>query len=380
MSSWSKKWFVLSGRHLLYYQAPNSDLPKGAIDLINAEVEAYSGAATPSGYEIRLAYDTRTKTIRLSPDNKEDTLAWTQALMNNINTLIEAAKLTGALGYVPIDMDPSIAAAAAASGSGGSMAGSNATMMSASASAANIGQTAMLNQFSGKVTDIDAMSGRKNSLVGFDALLGEEQPTFYSTLGIDNKANTVAIRKAYFKLSKESDNSTDILPEDLARISNAFQVLKDEETRELYDLSCVVKKVLRKGLLANMVILKSDDDSNDAGVSNSPYTLLNQDEPCVERAFFIDSMNELLLWQKKDNGSVLGEGYRCIELRLVQRVYSGIDPGSKFSLPTGVDADRLVTISGQGLWCEEIHIELDSKEARDIFLDGLKFITFWKSS
>lgn len=334
-SRWKKRYFSLSGRHLIYSLSSDmNEKPKGSIDLIHAQVEAFENSDTPSGYELRMYCPEIDKKYSFCLNNVEETLAWFEAINNNIAVLAEAEKVTGKAGFIPVIPKDPVSSPL------------NSSLVS------SIGGGAF-SAFGGNETEA--------SHVGLDVLLGEEPPTLYALLGLDPKeADSSAIRKAYFRVSKDYDSNPDSVAE-FSKISNAFQVLKDEETKDLYDKAIVAKSILRRGMLG--YVISWDQES---------YSVSRQ-----EKVFFIDNLYDCIYWQNQEFGSILHEGYGSVELRNVQRVFGGADG---FQISSSSNPDCILNLAGPKLFNGEIHLEFDTKQARDIMLDGLRFLAFWKTS
>ncbi|GBG29485.1 DnaJ family protein [Hondaea fermentalgiana] len=153
---------------------------------------------------------------------------------------------------------------------------------------------------------------RRTSQVGMDM---SEQPrelpkTYYDILGVPPDAKAAQIRKTYYVLAKNyhPDKNPDVDTKAFAEISRAYSVLKDKTLRKSYDLCETVKSAFRLGVLA---IKHEQDGSFSRRV-----------------VFFLDRHFENLIWQPESRGSVLKPGYSRIELRYIHRIYAGEDDES----------------------------------------------------
>ena len=81
-TSWKKRWFVLQGQRLLYYEKPQSPQPKGEFALAAAELTAtpHAKAATPHIFQVVAAG----RTTHLCADSREQLQEWFSAIMQNI--------------------------------------------------------------------------------------------------------------------------------------------------------------------------------------------------------------------------------------------------------------------------------------------------------
>ena len=269
---WRQRWFMLSGRHLLYCLSDRSELPKGMIDLLGAGVEGFKSPKSPTGYEVRVHVPERGRTYRLCPDTEMEALAWTQVIANNITVLTEMFNgmhhdLGGGLHQAYPD-DARNMHSGSFYGTGGGA----------------------------------GPAGRRNSDTGRDLSQGEEPATFYEVLGVSPTASAALIRKEFFRLARDYRDAD---PELFADITAAFQVLKDDKERAMYDVCERVKRALRGGVICG----KFED---------------GLEEP-VERAFFLDSTFETLYWQEAQHGPILEPGYQCVEMSYVQHIFAGDD-------------------------------------------------------
>jgi len=221
---------------------------------------------------------------------------------------------------------------------------------------------------------------RRTSQVGVDmAEQPREQPqTYYEIVGVPHNATTEQIRKTYYALARNyhPDKNPDVDAKGFAEVSKAYSILKDPVLRENYDLSETVKAAFRLGVLA----IKHEDD----GMFST------------RMAFFMDRLFENLIWQPEERGSVLKRGYSRLEMRYVHKIYAGEnDTLLKFGPKKlrqeirneGTEKEELsddecrkrclcIHVSPHALrqGYSNIFMELDTREARDDMLDGLRII------
>lgn len=201
---------------------------------------------------------------------------------------------------------------------------------------------------------------RRTSRIGEDITqMPEELPkTYYEVLGVPQDAKPIQIKKTYYTLAKNfhPDKNPDIDTDAFAEISYAYNILVDSELRANYDLCETVKAAFRLGVLAKKYEL---DGSSQV------------------MAFFLDRSYEDIFWQEESKGSVLRPGYSRVEMRYVYRIYAGEDD-DEFDYPpdTVRECCLLMQMSphAKSIGYKPIRIELDTEQARDDMLDGLRIL------
>jgi len=213
-----------------------------------------------------------------------------------------------------------------------------------------------------KTSKLLAGEGRRKSHVGEDL---SERPhdheipkTYYEILGVPPDADSRQIKVTYHNLAKNfhPDKNPDIDTKAFAEIGHAYQVLKDKTLRANYDLCETVKAAFRLGVLAN----KHEADGTTKVM-----------------AFFLDRDFQDLYWQEEDKGSVLKPNYSRVELRYVHKILAAEDDETCPPLNSET-ISRCVSIHmsphAKSLGYKTIFMELDTEQARNDILDGLRVL------
>jgi len=315
-SKWRRRFFRLVNTQLFYLVREDSDRPKGIIDLRGCSIKAFRlKAGTPSAKRSKTPYQVRIHTRRLiyklCAESEMDAREWCSAMVNNI----ECAD-------VPPPPPPP---------QGG--------LRRVSMIDTNVGVT-------GQTEEEAARAAR----------------TYYAVLGVEPSSKFSIIRKEYYKLAKNfhPDKNPDADPKAFAEINKAFQTLKDPSLRREYDLCERIKTALRRGVLADV---HGDDGT------------------VMQVALVIDADHKNFFYQDASFGTVMREGYQKVEVRFIQEVAAGLDGFDEeleqVRCPEGKEG-RMLTLLGAKLingkkW-GAVHIELDTDEARDEMLDGLRVL------
>lgn len=314
-----RRWFILHEDVVSYCVASTSQRPRRLMQLTGARCDAFtrrSGAKQPPTFEVHIVpHHGQERRLITSFDKREDALAWHGAVSNNVS---------------------------------------------------------LANEFARRAKAADRVDSRRTSHVGHDLTeRPREMPrSYYQVLGVPEDATAAQIRKTYYGLAKRyhPDKAKDKNPDEdgridtkaFSKISQAYEVLKDAGRRKSYNLGETVKAAFRLGVLAT---------KHDAEDSTS--TLM---------AFFLDRQFENLFWQAEVRGSVLKPGYSRIELRYVHRIFAGEEdqvlrkatrvPNDKLSLCLSLHMSPHYRKQGY----LPVFIELDTQEARDDMLDGLRIL------
>ena len=362
-SRWRKRYFMLSGRLLVYSKSRGSKGSKGIIDLAGAEVEA---VVIPSGlrnrgedtYEVRLHPRGTNRVYRLRPEKlkgeknsqKREARDWAASIKNNIRIADKE----------------------------GDIRKKNKTrMQSEAAKRDKLKQRRIFKRLSSAkksyaweqerdmLQEEEAVRQEKAfrqdngapSEIGRDISIpeeGEDIETYYKLLNVIPKATSSMIKKAYRALARDfhPDKNPDADKYRFAEIARAFEVLKDPDSRAKYDLCERVKQILRHG-----VCVRRHDKYMEA-------------EKIV---IFTDAKFLNLYFQDEEHGTVLAPGYNSIEMRYVTHIYAGSDGFHGFAPPPG-RADFCLTIHGERMGYRDLHLELDNSKARDDLLDGLRLL------
>lgn len=363
-SRWRKRYFMLSGRLLVYSKHRGSKGSKGIIDLAGAEVEA---VVIPSGlrnrgedtYEVRLHPRGTNRVYRLRPERvkgegrsqKREARDWAASIRNNIRIADKEGDIRKK---------------------------NKIRMQSESEKRDKLKQRRLFKRLSSAKTKSYAWEQERDLLqeeedvrqqkafrqdngapseIGQDISLTEEDEnlqTYYKLLGVIPKATPSMIKKAYRALARDfhPDKNPDADKYKFAEIARAFEVLKDPESRAKYDLCERVKQILRHG-----VVVRRHDRFMEA-------------EKIV---MFTDARFLNLYFQDEEHGTVLAPGYNTIEMRYVTHIYAGTDGFHGFAPPPG-RADFCLTIHGERMGYRDLHLELDNARARDELLDGLRLL------
>mmetsp|Transcript_20231 Transcript_20231/g.37590 ORF Transcript_20231/g.37590 Transcript_20231/m.37590 type:complete len:888 (-) Transcript_20231:358-3021(-) len=188
----------------------------------------------------------------------------------------------------------------------------------------------------------------------------EDLYAHYRVLGVAITATSSQIKKCYRELARsyhpdKNQGNTDISK--FAEIARAYEVLQSADTRKRYDLCERIKKLFREGV----VFVMYEDDK-------APFHVV----------MFMDSEFKCIYWQDQQYGSVLHRSHKYVYIRFIQEVLAGNDG---FDCPPG-KADYCLTLHGDRLGCSlgskyinspcDIKLQVDSKEARNDILDGLR--------
>ena len=315
-----ERWFVLTGGLLMHSTTPDSASPRGAVSLRGARVELVESLNPDEA--LVLVVEATARSYVLYPSTRRDAFEWLEAIRNNISCAEAAreaeASLTRALSRPAV-------------------------------SERTLGVLDMLHA---DVTtcDVDVVTteaGTKQVL----PRAREEIGALYALLGVDATASESEIRKRFYAMAKEMHPDKKPSAEAsraFASVTRAFEVLTDAESRSAYDLMERVKDALRRGVAA---------------------TVHDEDGETWAAGLWLGPSHEVLYLQPAEHGSVLQRGFTSAELRFVQEIVPG-EACEDWCPPPA--APRCLEMLGQRLGHAHIRLELDTPDARDEFLDGLR--------
>jgi len=202
--------------------------------------------------------------------------------------------------------------------------------------------------------------------------------THYDLLGISSNATTREIRKAFYKLaaSYHPDKNPDADPHEFAALSSAYEVLHDEQLREKYNLGEKIKEVLRIGFDCTIYV-------------PSGYTIKNKKKVPTKLTpekvtLFADGNMNCIYWQKATDQEfepLQPNVEKSFELRFVQRVLFGHDHPvtaehlypEELSTEERYEMDTIAVMKGTKLE-HDMFLRLDSVESCREMVNGLRVI------
>jgi len=294
---WRRRWFVLSGRLLVYTSSPRSNEVGRMFDLNHIEVVSDPRKLGKTVTPHAIGIQDHTRRIILCADTHAEVLEWYQAIVLNVALLCAESRQRPITSLPPKDRS--------------------------------------------EVSAIEAW--RKEMIAKHKAVLPmppppqdvwfyphyKPPPSHYDVLGVPSDASSSAIKKAYFRLAREShpDRNPSVTQEDFSKIAFAYDALIDPTKRANFDLSERIKENLRQGIDLWMHEAVWDD----ADLAQEPRLRPFRRAKRKRTTLFSDGDLHILYWQDAPEDPdaaplpLRPSAERCIEMRFVQQVLHARD-------------------------------------------------------
>ncbi|KAH9261103.1 hypothetical protein BASA81_000807 [Batrachochytrium salamandrivorans] len=380
-AGWQSRWFILSGRLLLYTSRQGSRDVKRMIDLDQIDVvtdpkilSQYTNSPSPHSIGILEAGE---KMLVICAPTYAEILHWYRAIVLNV-TLQCRVNRKPSMTKPPSDRSERISPEEA--------------------------KRRFLQAQSQKFKD--ELPPTPPPQLEWFYPLWQKPKSYYDLLGVAPDATSGMIKKAYYRIAREShpDRSnrgldpnappTPPIAGDFADISLAYETLIEEQKRSEYDLTERIKEDLRNGIDVDYL----EPKWRDVDLTIEPR--LRQIRECILRrvTIFCDGELKCLYWQpavrEKDQESgeeedgetgplpLMPDQERCFEMRFVQQVLyfrdGPVDLGD--NEPPPYEGENKFFILGDRLHCGPFLIQMNSEKECSDLVKGLRIARCEKST
>jgi len=307
--TWKRRWFILSGRLLVYTASHKSDTVKRMLDLSRVDVvtdprdSRNMPRELPTPHAIGLLEVGNPYVLTLCAETHADVLNWYVKIVKNISLLcVSIPAEVKNKRYPPMSLAPK------------------------DRTEKSYREKRRASLIAKHKTDLPEVPQPQET---WFYPYYELPPSYYDVLGVPPDAPGSVIKKSYYRIAKNShpDRNPDGLSApkpgefDFQQVALAYETLIDPAKREAYDVAERIKESLRRGV--DCVMFEAVWSDEDLELPPKDRVLYNVDEKPV--TIFCDGELRCVYWQpaSADPGVLLPlrpHRDRAVELRFVQMV------------------------------------------------------------